>query len=314
MRSDDFMRAQATTLDRYGVDAEDLWIEIPSLGGEAHVLVAGDGPAVVLLNGIGVPAGMLAPLIARLEGVTTYAVDLPAYGLTDTAVDFADALRTNSVRFLREVLDGLGLVAPVIVANSLGSLWSSWLAIDCPDRVGGLVHVGCPAIVLDSSAPLPMRLLSVRPLGRLMTRLNPPSPKQVEQLSKMVNEDPLPDEIARLILATERLEHFDHTFLATLNALVRLRGSRPNMALSAEQLGAIEAPTLLVFAENDPMGGPEIGRRAASAMQNAELHVVPGGHAPWIHHADRIGPHVNSFLHDVVPNSTMPAGARERRG
>lgn len=286
-------------LDRYGIVAEDRWIEAPVVDGRAHVLVTGTGAPVVACNGIGVPGAMLAPLVARLDGVTQYVVDLPGYGLTDTRPGFARDLRANATQFMTEVLDGLDLDKPVIVANSLASLWTSWLAIDRPERVRALAHVGCPAIVLDTAAPIPMRLLSVRLLGRLMMKVQAPTDRQVEQLAKMVKEDPLPPEIARLILATERLDRFQDTFLSTLNRLLRLRGSRPELALTADQLSRIEAPTLLVFAADDPMGGASVGRRVAAAMSDAELHIVDGGHAPWLHHADQISPLVTEFLQQV---------------
>ncbi len=296
MIDEKFAEAQAAVLARHDVEFREQLIDIPVVNGQGHVVVTGSGHPIVLLNGIGTPAAMWAPLTARLEGFTHYAVDLPAYGLTDTTPDFADDLRANAVQFLIQVLDGLGLDRPVIVGNSLGSLWSSWLALDHPDRVAGLAHIGCPAIVLDTSAPLPMRLLSVRTLGRLMMKVRPPSERQVEELSKMVHEHPLPAEIADVILATERLDHFEGTFLATLNGLVRLRGSRPEMALTGEQLARIAVPTLLVFARNDPMGDDRVGHRVAAAMRNAELHIVDGGHVPWIHHADQIAPPLTAFL------------------
>jgi pimeloyl-ACP methyl ester carboxylesterase len=301
MRDEEFSNAQANVLQRYGLVAEERWVTAPTVGGQAHVLVAGEGPAVVLLNGIGIPAAMLAPLMARVDGFTHYAIDLPGYGLSDTTNRFAHDLRANAVSFLREVFDGLGLGRPIVVANSLGSLWASWLAIDQPGRVGALAHIACPAIVLDTSAPLPMRLLSTQWLGQLMMRLQPPSERQVEQLAKMVHEHPLPPEIAQLILATERLDHFEKTFRATLNQLIRLRGNRPEHALRAEQLAGIDVPTLLVFARDDPMGGPSVGQRVAAAMPDAELHIVDGGHAPWLHHAAQIAPLVERFLHRTSP-------------
>lgn len=299
MHNEPFSAAQAAVLQEHGVDAEERWIDVPVVRGQAHVLVTGEGPPVVLLNGIGVPAAMFAPLVARLGGFTHHAVDLPAFGLTDTVPELATDLRANAIRFLIEVLDGLGVERAVIVASSLGSLWSSWLAIDHPERIGGLVHLGCPAVVLDTSAPLPMRLLSTRLLGPLLMRLQPPSPRQVEQLAAMVKEHPLPSEIAELILATERLPHFQDTFLALLNRLVRLRGNRPELSLSSEDLARIEAPTLLVFAAKDPMGGAGVGTRVADALARAELHVVDGGHAPWVHHADQVAPLVTDFLDRV---------------
>ena len=170
-----------------------------------------------------------------------------------------------------------------------------------PDRIAALTHIGCPAIVFDTSAPLPMRLLSIRPVGRLMTKLQPPSEHQFEQLAKMVNEHPLPREIAQLIFTTERLAHFEDTFLAVLNRLLRLRGDRPDLALAAYQLARIQAPTLLVFAENGRMGAAPIGSR----MADAELHTVDGGHAPWLHHADQIAPLLTTFLEAGRPRSEL---------
>jgi pimeloyl-ACP methyl ester carboxylesterase len=296
MRDDHFTTAQSEVLDRYGLVMDERWIDVPAVAGHAHVLVGGEGRPVVLLNGIGVPAAAMAPLMAGLEHVNRFAVDLPGYGLTDASPDFAGDLRANAVRFLVDVLDGLGLDRPVFIANSLGSLWASWLAIEHPERVAALAHIGCPALVLDTSAPLPMRLLSTRPTGRLMMRLRPPSAGQVEQLGKMVGEHPLPPDIAQLILATEQLDHFEDTFLSMLNRLLRLRGGRPEFALTADQLARIEVPTLLVFATGDPMGAASVGERVAQVIPGSELHVVDGGHAPWLHHADQIAPLVSEFL------------------
>ena len=295
----DFIDAQQRMLDRYGVDAQSRYVDVPSIGGRAHVLIAGGGPAVVMLNGIGTPAAMWAPLMAQLKGVRLFAVDLPAYGLTDTTGEFTEDLRRNAVRFLGEVIDGLALDRPAFVANSLGALWASWLALGRADRMAALVYVGCPALALGTSAPLPMRLLAAKPLGRLLTWLQPPSEQQVEQLSKMVNEYPLVPELADLLLATERLPAFRSTFLSTLHALLRLRGSRPAMRLTAEQLARIDQPTLMFWGQDDPFGPPEVGERMVEAMPDAELHIVGGGHAPWLTQAERIGPVATRFLHEA---------------
>lgn len=306
MPTESFIEAQTIALNRYGVEAEERFVEVPVVDGQAHVIIAGTGPPVVMVNGIGTPAAMWAPLMALLDGFTLYAVDLPAYGLTDTIAGLTDDFRSTAVRFLDEVLGGLELDQPALVANSLGSLWAMWFAIDRPHRVAALVHVGCPAIVLDTSAPLPMRLLSARPLGRLMMKLQPPSPRQVKQLSKMVNEHPLPPEIADLLLATERLPHFEATFLATLHRLLRLRGARPDMTMTRDQLNCINHPSLLIFARNDPMGAATVGEELAQTLPDAELHIVDGGHAPWLHHADQIAPLILTFLNRTPDSQRDP--------
>lgn len=292
----EFVEAQQQMLRRYAVEAESRFVDVASIGGKAHVLVMGEGPEVVMCNGIGTPAAMWAPLMAKLGGFRLFAVDLPAYGLTDGTERFTENLRANAVRFLEEVLDALGLMRPRFVANSLGSLWTSWLALDRPARVAALVHIGYIATVLDSSPPLWMRLLAVRSLGRLLTRLQPPSPRQVKQLSRNVKEHPLVPELADLLLATERLPGFREMFLSTLHVMIRLRGFRPGTRLSAEQLARIDRPALLFWGKNDPFGGAELASRVAAIMPNAELRVVGGGHAPWLTQSEQIGPIATRFL------------------
>ena len=292
-----FLEAQHRFLQRHGVDAKPSFIPIPSLEGYAQVLTTGQGLPVVMLNGIGTPAAMWAPLIGQLTGLRIHAVDLPGYGLTDVRPSLTRELRERAVRFLNEVLVGLELKESAFVANSLGSLWTTWFALDHPDKISRIVHIGCPALVLGTSAPLPMRLLANRVLGRLMTRIQPPSRAQVVQLGKMVNQHPLDEELIDLLVETERLPHFRGTLLAMLHRLIRLRGSRPSMALTSEQLAEVEAPTLVLWGDEDPFGDVGVGRRMAEAMPNAELHVVRGGHAPWLSDTRRAAELANHFLH-----------------
>lgn len=298
-----FEAAQAAVLNRFGVQAERRYVEVEMLEGRAHVLVTGEGPPVLMLNGIGTPAVIWAPLMARIVGRTLHAVDLPACGLTDPPPGEPPGLRAHAVDFIESVLDGLGLERPAFVSNSLGSLWTLWLAIDRPRRVGAMAHVGCPALAPGTSAPLPMRMLSTRFLGTALMRLQRPSSRQVEQLSKMVGQFPLPPEIAEVILATERMPGFERTFRSNLRALLRLRGARARSALTESQLSAVEQPSLLVFADRDPMGSARAGRRMAEALPDAELHIGEGGHCPWLDDAERIGEWVNRFLERTTSRS-----------
>jgi pimeloyl-ACP methyl ester carboxylesterase len=252
-----------------------------------------------MLNGIGTPGVMWAPLAARLSGRRLYLVDLPGYGLTAPPREVPLDLREHAVGFLEGVLDGLGIERPAFIANSMGSLWAIWLAMSRSDRVGAMVHVGCPALASGTSAPLPMRLLSSRLLGSLLMRIQPPSPGQVEQLSKMVRQHPLPAEIADVLLATERMPGFDSTFRANLNALVRIRGARPGSKLTEAQLSTVRQNSLLIFGREDPMGAERAGRRMATALPNAQLHLCEGGHTPWLNEPERIADWIDAFLGDV---------------
>ena len=296
MSTESFTAAQDRFLARYGVKAESQFIDIAVVEGRAHVLIVGEGPPLIMVSGIGTPAAMWAPLMAQLAGFRLHAVDLPGFGLTDSTRDLTVHYRKTAVRFLCEALGQLGLDRALFVASSLGSAWVIWLSLDEPDRVAAAVHVGCPATALGTSAPLPMRLLAVPHLGRLMMKLQPPSHKQVEKLSRMVHQYPLVPQLVDLLVATERLPHFEHAFLGTLRTMLHLSGARPDMALSAALLSGVRQPAQLVWGDDDPMGSPEVAHRVAEALPDSELHVVEGGHAPWLTQANGIASLATAFL------------------
>src|SRR5258708_13162986 len=89
------------------------------------------------------------------------ALDRPGCGLSD-GFDYSsvDDIRGHAVTFLGAVLDALGLDRARIVANSMGGLWSLWLALDRPERVSSLPLLGCPALAAGTSAPAALRIIS----------------------------------------------------------------------------------------------------------------------------------------------------------
>jgi pimeloyl-ACP methyl ester carboxylesterase len=295
---EDFIAAQKRLLARVGLAAESRFVEVDSVSGPAHVLVAGDGPPVVMVPGFGDPAAMWAPLMAELGGFTVYAVDRPCFGLTAPARHTTATIRTLAVDFLDQVLESLGLQRPAFVANSIGSLWTIWLALDRPERVAAMVHIGCPAFLLDTSAPLPMRLISIPPLGRFLMKLTPPSARQVEQFASMAGEDfsTLP-EMTDLLVEMQKLPGARAAMRELLHAVVRLRGARPEVALTADHLTPITQPVQLIWGERDPFGAVSVGERAPALIPDAELHVVPGGgHVPWVIHSSAVAELAEPFL------------------
>lgn len=293
-----FQAKQRALLSRYGVDAQSRFLEVPSVHGPVHVLTQERGPPVVLVPGFADPAAMWAPLMARLDGFTRYAVDRPCFGLSGSAEHSTEHMRVLAVSFLEEVLDALQIDRALLIGNSIGSLWSFWLALDHPDRVAAMVHVGCPAFLLNTSAPLPMRLLSIPPLGRLLMRMTPPSAAHVERFSRMVGEDlSRAPELRDLLVAAQRLPGAQAAIRELLHALVRLRGARPEVALTADQIAQVRQPVLLIWGEQDPFGSPDVGEEAAGIIPDADFRLVAGaGHAPWIAHPTQVSAGAIPFL------------------
>lgn len=294
-----FESAQQRLLRHFGVAAESRYVDAAAVDGPAHVLTAGvSGPPVVMVPGFSDPAALWAPLMARLGGFRLYAVDRPSFGLTGDAEHTTGRIRELASGFLTQVLDSLGLVRPCFVANSIGSLWTFWLALDRPERVRAMAHVGCPAMLLGTSAPLPMRLLSVPLLGRILMRFAPPSDRQVESFARMVGAD-LSDEpeIRSVLIEGQKLPGAGRATRALLRSLVRLRGARPEVELQASELRRIRQPVSLVWGDKDPFGSPAVGAEAAELLPNATLEVVEdGGHVPWIGRAKDVADVIRPFL------------------
>ncbi|MFG2086021.1 MULTISPECIES: alpha/beta fold hydrolase [unclassified Spirillospora] len=64
------------------------------------------------------------------------------------------------------------------------------------------------------------------------------------------------------------------------------------------ELARVRRPVQMIWGERDPFGQEKSGRRAAAIMRDAELHLVPGGHAPWLYQARQVGALMRRFLDD----------------
>lgn len=119
MTIESFEVAPGKLLERYDVRAESRWIDVPAVGGRAHVLVAGEGRPVVLVPGFGDPAAIWAPLMGQLgrepAQFRLHAVDRPAFGLSDYA-----PMRTHSLRTLAKGVPGM-MAQPVSGARGSGT-------------------------------------------------------------------------------------------------------------------------------------------------------------------------------------------------
>jgi pimeloyl-ACP methyl ester carboxylesterase len=307
----DFRRAEQRVLERYGVVARSQQVLVPQLGIDLHVLVAGAGPPVLMAIGGGMVAALWAPLIAQLTGRTAIAFDPPGHGLSDAHPYSTRTLRSTAVGFIDALLDEFSVERAPIVAQSMGGLWSTWYALDRPTRVSAISYIGCPALILGTSAPLPLRLGTVRPLHHLLDRVMPPSTRQVERLGRMAGE-PLAElpELRDLFLAYERLPGTSAELLGLHRAAIRVRGARPEVALRADELRAVRQPAQFVWGSHDPFGSPDVGRRATDLMPDAEFHMVDAGHGPWFTRPDDVGALVSTFLdrHDTpTPPEPTPA-------
>jgi 2-hydroxy-6-oxonona-2,4-dienedioate hydrolase len=293
----DYLAALHRLLDRYELDADRRYVTVGDTGRTAQVLVAGEGPPLVLVIGGGVPAAFWVPLMARLPRHRLHAIELPGFGMTDPTAYSPTTLRRTAVSHLTGILDALGLGPVPFVTQSMGSQWATWLAAEQPARVQRQVMMACPAFFLDTTAVLPFRVASVPGLGPLLLSLQKPSTKSAAASLRMVGEDPTGlEELRDMMLATQRLPTHTSSLLALMRSVMSWTRPRPGIVTSASQLRRVRHPVRLIWGERDPFGSVAAGRRIADLIPEADLHVVPGGHAPWFHQTDRVAELTTEFL------------------
>lgn len=296
--------AEGRLFETYGLAATTRFVDLPFPWRRTRVVEAGEGPPVVLVHGGGGHNGSsFAPLLAGLRGVRAIAVDRPG-APHDGTVDYRRIdLRSHAVGFLEAVLDALELPRVPFVANSMGGLWTFWLAQDRPERVTAIAQLGCPAVLLDTSAPRSMRLLAIPWVGERLLKMGRPSARMARKVLKQmghgrsVAEGRIPPATYEYFASLSAMPSFAKTFSSIVRRVIWVSGTRAGMALDEEELSRIEQPTLFIWGEDDTFGSPEVGYRAVRAMPHASIEVLAGaGHLPWLDDPDRCADLVSRFI------------------
>ena len=145
---------------------------------QVRVVESGSGPPLLMVPG-GVGDGWIwAPLMAELDGYRLLVLDRPGGGLSDAVDHRRVDVRQLAVETLTAVLDYFEIERAPIICNSMGGLWSFWFALARPERVEALLQLGCPALILNTSAPFPMRMMSVPILNQLLVKQMIPDNKE----------------------------------------------------------------------------------------------------------------------------------------
>ncbi|MFC4016959.1 alpha/beta fold hydrolase [Micromonospora sp. GCM10011542] len=250
-------------------------------GRRVHHRVDGDGPPVLLLHGIGRTLRDFTELHDRLaDRFRVHSVDLPGYGgsLPMAAPHTLPALGD----FVGHYLDAVGVDAPVhLVGNSLGGAIAMRYAARAPHRVASLALVNSAGF--GREVTIALRLLTLRPLGRLMLR---PSRARARRVERALFHDPAYVTAERIThaLAVARQPHAARVMLETARNLGTFRGVAAGWRedLLAE-VARLELPTLIVWGDRDLIL-PAVHLDAARArLPRARTHLFRDcGHLPQV--------------------------------
>ena len=184
----------------------------------------------------------------------------------------------------------------------MGGLWSLWYALAYPERISIMAHMGCPALILNTSAPFFMRLLGVPGINNLIAPTM--QPKSIDQAldglrfqgSSREDIDRMPQEAAEAAYHFFHLPTYLDTWKTLISAVATISGGNPRYQLGPDELRRINQPTLFVWGENDPFGNLDVARQVVSIMPNAKLSEMPVGHLPFVDQPQVCGQTIREFL------------------
>jgi pimeloyl-ACP methyl ester carboxylesterase len=263
-------------------------------GRQVRYRVDGTGTPVVLLHGIGRSLEDWTEQHELLRArYRVYSMDLPGYGWSEP-LDEPYTLPALA-RFVAEFLDAVKITEPAhVVGNSLGGAVAMQLAVDVPDRVASLALVNSAGFGREVSISL--RLLAIRPLGRLLLR---PSRHSARRVERSLFHDPTLVTPARVehTFALAQRPHAARVLLETARNLGTIRGVRPQWRQTLlRSLAERDIPTLIVWGDRDLVLPAAHLNAARTHLPRAQAHLIPDtGHMPQIERAEAFSQLLENF-------------------
>jgi 3-oxoadipate enol-lactonase len=258
-------------------------------GIELYYEIHGDGPPLVLINGLGLDIGSWAPQIGPLSSrFRVLAFDSRGAGRSDAPEGpySAEQMAADTVA----LFDHLQLERVHILGFSLGGLIAQELALSHPGRVKSLV-------LASTAARLPPRAGHVIHVWRRMAQARvEPELFLREQLAwvfgeRLFDEESRVSDVVRVMLSNPfppSPQGFAGQAAACLGHDTRLR------------LGRIDVPTLVLVGREDVLLTVAASEQLAAGIPGAGLAVLDGGsHAFAAEIPDRFNEAVLQFLESV---------------
>jgi pimeloyl-ACP methyl ester carboxylesterase len=265
-------------------------------GERVHVRHEGpaDGPAVVLIHGVGGSTFSWRRALPRMTdaGFRVLAMDLRGFGLSDKsfAADHSIAAQADLVA---RVVEAVGIDRASVVGHSMGGGVAVHLALARPELVDRLVLVNAWVPPADP-AFWPGELLDVPPVNR-WARLAVRSivtPARVSDVLRPIFGDP--EDVVRALAAGHfvpvEVRGWDEVVLAVARDVGR------DSALT-QPLTDLRVPTLIVWGARDPWLDLTGAERLRAEIPSAELVLIPdAGHLPFEEQPERFLSELLSFL------------------
>jgi pimeloyl-ACP methyl ester carboxylesterase len=209
------------------------------------------------------------------------ALDLPGFGRS-AKPGYLKYTIDEYDRFIERFLDELGVERVRLVVHDWGAVGLAF-AQRLPKRVERLVIINAVPFLAGYRWHRTARIWRTPGLGELAMATTSRFTLRLASRESNATPGPMPEQWLDSVLG-----HFDQ---GTQRAILRLYRSSPSEVLAAAgaQLGAIEAPALVVWGMRDPYIPARFARAYASALPHAELvELGDAGHWPWLDRPDAI--------------------------
>jgi pimeloyl-ACP methyl ester carboxylesterase len=268
-------------------------------GGSMAYTMAGDGPALLLIHGLGGSRGTWRHLIGELSRThTVIAPDLPGHGESDPpAGDYSLGAHACA---LRDLLLALGHPRFSVVGHSLGGGIALQTVYQFPERVDRLMLIGSGGLGLEVS--LILRAATLPGADAVVAALSA-IPETVTNRALAVIPRALSGPDAGLIagvLSGLRGSKRRTAFLRTARSVIDWRGQ----AVSAQrQTGLLDGlPVLVAWGSADSTIPPRHQRAFADVVPGAVTVEIPGaGHYPHETHSAQLLAPMLAFLSSTAP-------------
>jgi pimeloyl-ACP methyl ester carboxylesterase len=273
------------------------YIEVQGVRIRYHATGPEEGPAIVLLHGIGRSLEDWELQHTRLPAThRIISLDLPGFGLSQRLP--SPATLGSLTDGVWATLDALGLSEPLhLMGNSLGGAVAMQMTVDEPARVRTLTLVSSAGF--GRTVTVALRILAVPGLGRPLLR-RMADPRIARRTERTIFSD-------AALVTTERIEtavkiarqpDFAAVYLETARALGGVRGVAPRWRRELlPRVAKLGKPTMLLWGERDLIL-PSLHLAAArEVFPHAQAHVFPAtGHMPQIERPDEFAALVRPLL------------------
>jgi pimeloyl-ACP methyl ester carboxylesterase len=253
--------------------------------------IAGDGPPLLLLHGIGSDRGTWRPVLPALaRHFTVVAPDMLGHG--DSAKPRADYSIGGFANGMRDLLGVLGIERATVVGHSFGGGVAMQFAYQFPERT--------ERVVLESSGGLGRE---VTPLLRALTL--PGARQLLAVLDSIPGRVPvrLIEELARRLPAGPLASDINE--IAKLSHVIDWRGQIITMRDRAYLAQGM--PIMVIWGEGDNVLPFSHATAAVDSMPDARLVTMPGvGHFVHVERPAEFSRAVVNFVKTTAPSSYDP--------